>query len=139
MREYSCPLIASTYRIEEQMSSSACAAKCGVPGQELPRVLRELHASLKPGGGLSSSNPHGHNEEGWNHGRYGVYHDLETWRRLVSAAGFVELTHYYRPSRRAARTATLAGERLAQLSPSQSAMARTKSSMARPVCVAVRA
>jgi hypothetical protein len=36
-----------------------------VPSQELPRVLRELHASLKPGGVLFSSNPHGHNEEGW--------------------------------------------------------------------------
>ena len=46
----------------------------------------------------SGSNPHGHNEEGWNGGRYGVYHDLDTWRRYVSAAGFVELNHYYRPA-----------------------------------------
>ena len=76
----------------------ANAALFHVPRQELPRVLRELHASLKPGGVLFSSNPHGHNEEGWNCGRYGVYHDLETWRRLVSGAGFVELAHYYRPS-----------------------------------------
>ena len=37
-------------------------------------------------------------EEGWNQGRYGVYHDLESWRRYVSGAGFVELTHYYRPA-----------------------------------------
>jgi SAM-dependent methyltransferase len=64
----------------------------------LPRVLLELHASLKPGGVLFSSNPHGHNEEGWNGGRYGVYYDLHTWRRYVSAAGFVELSHYYRPA-----------------------------------------
>ena len=76
----------------------ANAALFHVPSQELPRVLRELHASLKAGGVLFSSNPHGHNEEGWNRGRYGVYHDLETWRRFVSAAGFVELTHYYRPA-----------------------------------------
>ena len=69
-----------------------------VPSQELPRVLRDLHGCLKPGGVLFSSNPRGHNEEGWNNGRYGAYHDLETWRRLVSAAGFVELTHYYRPA-----------------------------------------
>ena len=60
-------------------------------------MLLELHASLKLGGVLFSSNPHGHNEEGWNGGRYGVYHDLDTWRRYVSAAGFVELNHYYRP------------------------------------------
>jgi SAM-dependent methyltransferase len=68
-----------------------------VPTRELPRVLGELHACLKPGGVLFSSNPHGHDEEGWNHGRYGVYHHPDTWRRTVAAAGFVELTHYYRP------------------------------------------
>jgi SAM-dependent methyltransferase len=75
----------------------ANAALFHVPSQELPRVLLELHACLKPGGVLFSSNPHGHDEEGWSHGRYGVYHHPETWRRYVSAAGFVELTHYYRP------------------------------------------
>lgn len=76
----------------------ANAALFHVPSQELPRVLRELHASLKPGGVLLSSNPHGHNEEGWNGGRYGVYYDLDSWRRYLSAAGFVELNHYYRPA-----------------------------------------
>ena len=75
----------------------ANAALFHVPGQELPRVLRELYASLKPGGVLFSSNPHGKNEEGWNRGRYGAYFDLETWRRHLTAAGFAELTHYYRP------------------------------------------
>ena len=68
-----------------------------VPGLELPRVLRELHASLKPRGVLFSSNPRGANEEGWNKGRYGAYHDLEAWRRYLTAAGFAELDHYYRP------------------------------------------
>jgi SAM-dependent methyltransferase len=75
----------------------ANAALFHVPSQELPRVLLELHTTLKPGGVLFSSNPRGRNEEGWNSGRYGVYHDLESWRRYTSAAGFVELTHYYRP------------------------------------------
>jgi hypothetical protein len=60
-------------------------------------VLLELHATLKPGGVLFSSRLRGHNEEGWNSGRYGVYYDLESWRRYTSAAGFVELTHYFRP------------------------------------------
>lgn len=69
-----------------------------VPGQELPRVLRELRATLKPRGVLFSSNPRGRNEEGWNGGRYGAYHDLATWRRYLSAAGFIELAHYYRPA-----------------------------------------
>ena len=69
-----------------------------VPSRELPRVLRELHATLKPRGVLFASNPHGRNEEGWSRGRYGVYHDLEAWRGYMSAVGFVELTHYYRPA-----------------------------------------
>lgn len=69
-----------------------------VPGRELPRVLRELHACLKPRGVLFSSNPRGNNEEGWSRGRYGVYHDFESWRRIVTAAGFAEITHYYRPA-----------------------------------------
>jgi len=68
-----------------------------VPAQELPRVLRALHAALKPRGVLFSSNPRGRNLEGWNHGRYGAYWDLDAWRCHVSAAGFVELEHYYRP------------------------------------------
>jgi SAM-dependent methyltransferase len=75
----------------------ANAALFHVPRQELPRVLLELRATLKPGGVLFSSNPRGHNEEGWNQGRYGAFYDLELWRRYLSAAGFVELTHYYRP------------------------------------------
>ena len=68
-----------------------------VPRRELPRVLRELRATLKPEGVLFTSNPRGNNEEGWNGGRYGSYHDLAAWRALLEAAGFVELEHYYRP------------------------------------------
>ena len=75
----------------------ANAALFHVPGQELPRVLLELRATLKPSGVLFCSNPRGHNEEGWSGDRYSAYHDLETWRRYVSGAGFVELAHYYRP------------------------------------------
>jgi SAM-dependent methyltransferase len=69
-----------------------------VPGRELPRVLGQLHATLKPGGVLFSSNPRGDNQEGWNGGRYGAYHDLAAWRGYVTGAGFVELEHYYRPT-----------------------------------------
>jgi SAM-dependent methyltransferase len=57
-----------------------------VPGQELPRVLRQLWETLKPGGVLFSSNPHGDDQEGWNGGRYGSYHSPASWRRMVSAA-----------------------------------------------------
>lgn len=69
-----------------------------VPRAELPRVLRELHACLRPRGVLFSSNPRGRNEEGWNAGRYGAWHDLEAWRGYLTEAGFTEIEHYYRPA-----------------------------------------
>lgn len=72
-----------------------------IPSQELPRVLRQFHATLKPGGVLFSSNPRNTEgdgtQEGWNRERYGAFHDLETWRAYLTAAGFVEQEHYYRP------------------------------------------
>ena len=68
-----------------------------IPRQELPRVLHALHAALKPNGVLFSSNPRGAGQEGWNGDRYGVFLDWEGWRGVMTAAGFVELSHYYRP------------------------------------------
>ena len=68
-----------------------------VPTQELPRILRELRATLKPGGVMFTSNPRGDGQEGWNGDRYGAFQDWQTWRDFVCAAGFVELSHFYRP------------------------------------------
>ncbi|MGB0592033.1 MAG: class I SAM-dependent methyltransferase [Myxococcota bacterium] len=68
-----------------------------VPSQELPRVLRDLHTALVPGGVLFSSNPRGQNVEGWNAERYGAYHDLASWSDFMTAAGFEAIDHYYRP------------------------------------------
>jgi SAM-dependent methyltransferase len=68
-----------------------------VPSAALPDVLNRLHAALKPGGVLFSSNPRGSNQEGWNGPRYGSYYDYETWERYLTAAGFTPLGHYYRP------------------------------------------
>ena len=76
----------------------ANAALFHVPSAELPRVLLELRTTLKPRGVLFSSNPRGNDEEGWNRGRYGAYHSLETWRRYMLTAGFAEIEHYYRPA-----------------------------------------
>ena len=68
-----------------------------VPSQELPRVLAELSRTLRPRGVLFCSNPRGHNEEGLSGDRYSCFFDLETWRNYVTAAGFFEVRHYYRP------------------------------------------
>ena len=69
-----------------------------VPKAELVRVLGQLRASLLPRGVLFSSNPRGDNREGWKGDRYGSFHDIESWRALVTSAGFEELEHYYRPA-----------------------------------------
>ncbi|MCI0653651.1 MAG: class I SAM-dependent methyltransferase [Methylococcaceae bacterium] len=76
----------------------ANAALFHVPSRELSRVLRELRVTLKPEGVLFTSNPRGQNEEGWNRGRYGAFHNLENWRGFLSTAGFLEIEHYYRPA-----------------------------------------
>ena len=68
-----------------------------VPREELPRVLKQIHATLKPRGVLISSNPRGQNQQGMHQGRFGAYHDLDHWRHYLNAAGFIELSHYYRP------------------------------------------
>ena len=76
----------------------ANAALFHVPRQELPRVLLELRAALRPNGVLFSSNPRGDDQEGWNGDRYGAFYNWETWRDYMTAAGFVEITHFYRPT-----------------------------------------
>jgi SAM-dependent methyltransferase len=68
-----------------------------VPRQELPRVLGELRATLRPGGVLFVSNPRGDNSEGWSGARYGAWHDLEAWTTFATGAGFTAAGHYYRP------------------------------------------
>ncbi len=71
-----------------------------VPTVELLRVLGELRAALRPRGVLFASNPRGNGDEGWQGGRYAVWHDLEGWRGFLARAGFAELEHYYRPTGR---------------------------------------
>ena len=68
-----------------------------VPSQEIGRILRELWATLKPGGVLFCSNPRGQNQEGWQGDRYSCLYDLPTWQSVCTSAGFQELDHYYRP------------------------------------------
>jgi SAM-dependent methyltransferase len=76
----------------------ANASTFHIPTQELPRVLGQLREALAPRGVLFCSNPRGTDAEGWNGERYGAYHSFESWSALVTAAGFVEIEHYYRPA-----------------------------------------
>ena len=69
-----------------------------VPTQELTQVLRKLWRTLDVGGVLFASNPRGDNREGWQGARYGAYHDYASWSACVTAVGFDELEHYYRPT-----------------------------------------
>ncbi|QID16696.1 class I SAM-dependent methyltransferase [Nitrogeniibacter mangrovi] len=75
----------------------ANAALFHTPRDRLPALLRAVHATLRPRGVLFCSNPRGDNQEGLNGTRYGCYYDWPTWHALVSAAGFTEVEHYYRP------------------------------------------
>ncbi len=68
-----------------------------VPSNSLPSVLKTLACAMKPGGVFFSSNPRGNNQEGWQGGRYCVFHDFTVWAQYMSKAGFIEIKHYYRP------------------------------------------
>ena len=69
-----------------------------VPTSTLPKTLKALNNTLKPGGVLMSSNPRGPDIENFSGDRFGAYHSLERWRDFMSAAGFEEIEHYYRPT-----------------------------------------
>jgi SAM-dependent methyltransferase len=71
-----------------------------VPRPALPQVLRALAATLRPRGVLFSSNPRGPDRESLRGSRYGYYVELPTWRSYLTAAGFEEIAHYYRPAGR---------------------------------------
>lgn len=67
-----------------------------VPSQELPKVLANCYAALRPDGVLFMSNPRG-NAEGWQGSRYGNYMEYEEMKTLLELTGFKVLNHYYRP------------------------------------------
>ncbi len=76
----------------------ANASLLHVPKQELPRVLGELRDTLVARGVLFCSIPHGPDTEVMSGDRYSAFHSEDAWRRFVTGAGFVELSHYYRPA-----------------------------------------
>jgi SAM-dependent methyltransferase len=104
-RQAGCPVLQQDFLALALPAASfdgvfANASLFHVPSRALPRVLGELRAALRPHGVLFASNPHGQDQEGFHGGRYGVFHAPESWRRFGAAAGFAEVTHYYRPAGR---------------------------------------
>ena len=97
-----CPILNQRFLHLELKDNSfdgifANASLFHVPSLELPRVLRELHSSLRKGGILFSSNPRG-NAEGWQGQRYGHYMEFEVSDIYLKQSGFKIIDHYYRPS-----------------------------------------
>lgn len=75
----------------------ANASMFHVPSQNLPKVLKDLHKALRPGGILFTSNPRG-DEEGWSSPeRYGNFMQLDKSTDYLINAGFKVIDHYYRP------------------------------------------
>lgn len=75
----------------------ASASLFHLPMAELPQVLHKIRRTLRAGGVLACINPRGQDEQGWIDDRFCIYYRLSTWRKLVKDAGFIELTHGYRP------------------------------------------
>jgi SAM-dependent methyltransferase len=75
----------------------AYASLYHMPSQALPAALARLARTLRPGGVLFVCNPCGDDEEGWLDERYICLLSFATWSRLVRAAGFKRITHFYRP------------------------------------------
>lgn len=102
-RDYShCEVLQQQFLALNLLPSSfdgifANASLFHVPSSQLLRVLQELHAALRPGGILFSSNPRG-NAEGWSGSRYGHWMELDTSQGYLQQAGFSLLNHYYRPA-----------------------------------------
>ena len=72
-----------------------------VPARAIDSVLSTLHTTLKERGVLFASNPWGNDVESRSTDeRYGAFYSPETWRSLVTRAGFTEIRHYYRPQGR---------------------------------------
>jgi len=101
-REYTgCPILQQRFLSLELPPAAfdgvfANASLFHVPSRELPRVLLELNAALRPGGILFISNPRG-DGEGWSGLRYGHYMQIDSSRDFLAAAGFAVLNYYYRP------------------------------------------
>ena len=98
-----------------------------VPSQELPRVLLELRACLKPGGVLFSSNPHGHNEKVGTAAVTARIIDLRDLAPLFNFRGFCSTDPLLPSCRPATRKAALAGDHMASVSAPIEVRARCQS------------
>jgi SAM-dependent methyltransferase len=71
-----------------------------VPSESLPRVLAQIHRTLRHGGVLFCSNPRpmgAESSEGFQGERFVCNFDLDRWCAVITPAGFALEHHYYRP------------------------------------------
>ena len=64
-----------------------------IPKSELPRVLGQLHYSLKEEGVFLTTNPVG-NLEDWNGESYGNYMGVDEYKQYIKDAGFQVIKYY---------------------------------------------
>lgn len=101
-RAYSgCPILQQSFlRLDLPVQGFdgifANASLFHVPSRNLPGVLSDLHAALRPAGVLFISNPRG-SGEGWSGQRYGHFMEIDASRAFLANAQFEILDHYYRP------------------------------------------
>ena len=97
-----CPVLEQSFNDLDLAENSfdgvfANASMFHVPSNNLLKVLRDLHRTLRSGGILFTSNPRG-DEEGWQgRSRYGNFMQYDKSKKYLEKAGFKELDHYYRP------------------------------------------
>ena len=71
----------------------ACSSLFHIPRTELPRILHQLHYSLKDDGALFIANPVGDLED-WDGESYGNYMTWDLYKEHLKEAGFQPIKHY---------------------------------------------
>ncbi len=84
-----------------------------IPSKDLPRVLGELRAALRPSGVLVCSNPRGDDVEGWSGDRYSCFFEIRSMAGALHGKRIRRARPLLQADRQAPRAATMARDDLA--------------------------